>query len=482
MPTERENLSALIPQDFNIAENVLRAFFDAQNHLIFVLDNTVADGKTNTLLVMNPVENRKWDDILSNDWGVDLETVRPKKDNKYQKLDIEYSGLTEYDNLIRDYKSGKNLDNDLIALRVLRDASIRRVAAERLAAANDAADKSRETIARANDTIQELQTRLKQLRSKLGQERNDIGREPTKQSAAKILRTESQIDAANEKLRRAKKRMSNAQRRLIIADEDATAARALLEREPVFEPVVVPVTHVEESVINDQKNINSQPKVTEMADDEVKPLIDKNPKILDDEIAFKPIDFDTVDASPTIPVSQVIEPEPKENISNSFVAHETVENSTSQMFEPLNFTPITDIPPISAPSEETIFSDSSIVTDADITPNPVLDSIQPIEQPVISDAPTPDITPVIPMTPIAPAAAQRPTPPVSAAASMATPTVSTVTPPIGNNISTQQKRHGQSITYYIMLILLITLSVLTLWLYQQKSANTTPDLITPTTN
>ncbi len=483
MPTERENLSALIPQDFNIAGNVLRAFFDTQDHLIFVLDNTVADGKTNTLLVINPVENRKWDDILSNDWGVDLETVRPKKDNKYQKLDIEYSGLAEYDNLIRDFKSGKNLDNDLIALRVLRDASIRRVAAERLAAANDAADKSRETIARANDTIQELQTRLKQLRSKLGQERNAIGREPTKQSAAKILRTESQIDAANEKLRRAKKRMSNAQRRLIIADEDATAARALLEREPVFESTANQEQQFTESVIKDQENIHSQPKVTEMANDEVKPLIDENPKILDDEIAFKPIDFDMTATSPTIPVSQVIEPEKHtENISNSFVSNEMDANSTPQMFEPLNFTPITDIPQISVPSEETTFSDSNIVTDADVAPSPVLDSIQPIERPVISDAPTPDVTPVIPMAPIAPVAAQRPTPPVSAAASMATAPVSTDSPTVGTNMPTQQKRRGPSITYYIMLILLITLSVLTLWLYQQKSTNTTPDLMAPANN
>ena len=96
MPNERENLvQPLTFVDYDIAANVFRAYYDADNKVVFVIDYTVSDIKPNVLLVINPVGNRKWDDILMNDYGVDLETVRPKKDNKYQKLDNEYVGLAQ---------------------------------------------------------------------------------------------------------------------------------------------------------------------------------------------------------------------------------------------------------------------------------------------------------------------------------------------------------------------------------------------------
>ena len=225
--------SVLTSMEYNIAGNVLRAYYDADGKLVFVLDETVMSSKPNVLLVINPVGDRKWDDILANDYGVDLETVRPKKNNKYQKLDIEYTGLAEYDNLIQAYKSGGDLTRALVALTEFRDVAARRAAMERLEIAEDGAVRARETIARANDTIAELQTKLKQLRATLARQKKQVGREPTKKSASKILRTDAQIDATNEKLRRAKKRLANAQRRLIIADEDAQIARDILDNVPV---------------------------------------------------------------------------------------------------------------------------------------------------------------------------------------------------------------------------------------------------------
>ena len=108
--------SVLTFREYNIAGNVLRAYYDADDKLVFVLDSTLDDRKPNALLVINPVGDRKWDDILVNDYNVDLETVRPKKNNKYQKLDIEYSGLAEYDNLINAYENGDDLTAALTAL------------------------------------------------------------------------------------------------------------------------------------------------------------------------------------------------------------------------------------------------------------------------------------------------------------------------------------------------------------------------------
>ena len=116
---ERENISkntnygTLVMRPFDIAGNDIHAFYDAQNNLVFVLDNTINTQKTNVLLVINPNGDKKWDEILSSQYGVDLETIRPKVDNKYQKLDIEYSGLPVYEALINAYNNGDTFDFDI---------------------------------------------------------------------------------------------------------------------------------------------------------------------------------------------------------------------------------------------------------------------------------------------------------------------------------------------------------------------------------
>ena len=86
MTNEREQFfQPLTLVDYDIAGNSFRAYYDADRKLVFVIDFLIDDIKPNVLLVINPVGDRKWDDILENDYGVDLETVRPKKNNKYQK-------------------------------------------------------------------------------------------------------------------------------------------------------------------------------------------------------------------------------------------------------------------------------------------------------------------------------------------------------------------------------------------------------------
>lgn len=498
MPRERENRSKKIKVvEYNIKGNDFRAYYDGAHELIFVLDETINADKPNVLLVIDSFDDRKWDDVLSNDYGIDLETVRPKRDNKYQKLDIEYSGLDVYSELFDAYDAEESLKEPLENLKRFRIMSVRRAARERLDAAEDAAAKARETIERTNETISELRDRIKTLRSKLSEQRRGIGREPTKSSAAKILKTEAQIDATNEKLARAKKRLDNAQRRLVVAEDDAEIARAILARHADFDaprrtttkashattrrPVVTqPVVEDEEETddytddeendsnyaddyIEDTYEEDDSGADEEMPDnDAVKPLFDRDPEILDDNIAFKPIDFDA-------PVNSAPRSEPSPSYSEPVAP------------APLSFTP----PTSSAPVPENNTEETSV---------PMLDSLTPVEQPAELEN-TFVVEPAV-----EPAPADVNNEPVGTAAQMPEPVaeIETIEPvasvepiaparpvsPITGNTITQTDVHyakKPTFIYYIMLILLIALSIFTLWLYQTKNGAVLPDLAATTT-
>lgn len=487
MPNEREKL--LTMRQYKIAGNDLGAYYDNTGRLVFVLDQTITTDKPNVLLVIDAPDGRKWDDVLANDWHVDLETVRPKKNNKYQKLDIEYHALGAYNNLIRAYDEGADTEPALHMMENFRRASVRRSATERLGAAIAAADMARETIERTNDSIAELQSRLRELRSKLSQQKKSIGREPTKQSASKILRSESQIDATNEKLRRARRRLANAQRRLVAAEDDAHIARELLDRlgnntvaanahdvvtesvSPVvvastYAPAVVvdaplpqtvPAQHTEITVIQS----TNQPKAEEMADEEVKPLFDKDPEILDEEIAFKPIEFDTPAVAPETrpapaasPSNVVPEPEYVDVRSDaplSFVPPTSLHSETPVPASRLDndFAPISNVPPVSSA--------------------PVLDSLtpaQPVVAPVGPVQTMPVDTPESRPAPVMPAVGGNGGRPVS-------PISGGVVP-----VSGSSSRQKPTMIYYLMLVVLIVLAIFTLWLYQKRNSDTVPELET----
>ena len=405
--------------------------------MIFVLDETINADKPNVLLVIDSFDGRKWDDVLANDYNVDLETVRPKRDNKYQKLDIEYGGLDVYSGLIDANESGDDLDDALANLVRFRTMSVRRAARERLDAANDIINKSHETIERTNETISELRSRVKELRSRVAEHRRGIGREPTKASAAKILKTEAQIDATNEKLTRAKKRLASAQRRLSSAEDDAEIARAILARDVPMpqnkksvparvKPKPVALKSPAPTPVLNTDVASMEPKVEEMANDEVKPLFDKDPENLDDEIAFKPIDFGsdtelpTTDNAPeplsfTAPVQEFSEP--SENTQQPLLADETPELELQQIQQ------------------------EPISTEPNVTEEIVVEEQEPIAAPVVA---------VRPVSPIVEASA-----------------------PV------EQKSQKSTFMYYVMLVLLILLSIGTLWLYQKSNSENIPDLARP---
>lgn len=483
MAIERENdfslnngLGVLSMRGYDIEGNKIRAFFDASDNLIFVIDDTVTPDKPNALLIINSNDGRKWDDILSNDYAVSLEMVRPKKDNKYQKLDIEYAGLDGYDDLIRDYDDGADLAVPLAALAGFRRDASRRAATERLNAAESAAENARETIARAQESISEQQVRIKTLRTKLGQQKKAVGREPTKQSAAKILRTESQIDAIRDKQARAQRRLDNARRRLVAAEEDAEIARAILARhangEVASVPVVAPnrdvatVRSAPVAVVKDTpiakieiEEETLEPKAEEMAE-EVKPLFDKDPEILDEEIAFKPIDFGAIPVTPAPTAQPASAPrfddysEPAPVAPLSFVPPSVDTTPVQNYEETMRPAPVLDtITSVEMPAEQTL-------RPVPVMPEPVNQA--PQNEYVDAARPAP-IMPAVPGENAAPVAPVRPVSPVTG-----TPAA------MPGNGGADNRR--PTLLYYVLLIALIVLSVFTLWLYQKKNSDTVPDL------
>lgn len=512
MQNERENLyRPLTSRNYDISGNVFRAYYDADNKLVFVLDFVENETKPNVLLVINPVGDRKWDDILMNDYGMDLENVRPKKDNKYQKLDIEYTGLVEYDNLVRAYETGENMDGVLADLDYFRDMAARRAAEERLGAADLTFVRSRETIEKTNETISGLQLKLKTLRAKLVAQRKEIGREPTKQSAAKILRTESLIEVVNNKLMRAKKRLQKAQRRLAVAEEEIEVAQGILDIldgkyvgdgvdvnknlptkpvkadmvavEPAPMPVVTSGTQISDNT--------TETKAEKMADEEVKPLFDKDPNILDENIAFKPVEFDNYDVAPMVQTDDSEEPLsvlPVMDVPDVPVATEEY-SASSDVDEPLSFVP--PVPPmehvedvvVTTPVLDSIKSADAPVEQIDPELLPMIEPVaipdvsvaRPVEQPVAQYSESRvDQSVAVPkvasMSEIEPAPVDSGMRPVSPIAGNV-PDVPATTPVVMGT-----ERNRPTLLYYVMLIVLIVLSIFTLWVYQRSANDSLPEL------
>ena len=481
MKSEREikskhtNYGALHMRSVVINGNDINAFYDSSDNLVFVLDNTINVNKPNVLLVIDPDGDRKWDEILSNDYDVDLETIRPKVDNKYQKLDIEYSGLNVYDNLINAYNSGDDLDEELNQLNILRDSAIRHSAMARLNAANEVISKTNATIVKTKETIVQLNERIKTLRAKLSATKKEIGRVSTKQSAARILKLESQIEATNEKLKRAKKRLESAQKRLDVATADAELASAVLnqpstEIKQMSKPMTTKSNNKNKSVVVEPKHELQEYDDTEEDDadedfnnSDVKPLFDNDPQILNEDIAFKPISFNApvvpeitqseqkLDV-PTLP--ELPEPEKQENtpyLNDVFIAPEIKE---------------TEIPVLQPGVEEKTVE------------KPVLESLSSIDQ-VPEIKPVPDVPEMVEekpsvlesMTPVArqyePVVDEEPE-----TTTKQIPTENKLVAPMTESMRAEiigeDNKHKPTLTYYLLLIVLITLSVFTLWLYQKN--------------
>ena len=514
MQNERDTIfQPLTAIDYDIAGNSFRAYYDADNKLVCVVDFVTSDIKPNVLLVINPDGDRKWDDILLNDYGVDLETVRPKQNNKYQKLDIEYTGLSVYDNLIHAYSNGDDLTDVIGYLDAFHHDAAYRAAQERFDAAEMTANRARETIDRTMGVIAELQARLKVLRSKLALQRKSIGKEPTKKSASKILRTESQIDATSDKLMRAKKRLINAKRRLVVAEEDSEIARLILGNlgsvsglptKPLNTDIAVKQNPPVPMKQQDIQYTDTTLEADKMADnnEEVKPLFDKDPEIMDDEIAFKPINFgsddsDKEDYQTTLQAEE--QPETVfEPIPGIPEVPSVVENPVTQ---PVEFVPPTNFDSFNSSDNSSVDSSGALGV---FTPTPIIEEntkeyetltgwgndsndvintgtsfgatgvsetlAEEFQMPVATAPVTPVNEYENTVAEIEPAPIDSGMRPVSPIA----PDVPVVTSESDTNISISRAR--PSFAYYVLLILLIGLSIFTLWLYQKSTNGNLPEL------
>ncbi|MCL1786119.1 MAG: hypothetical protein FWG39_03150, partial [Alphaproteobacteria bacterium] len=296
------------------------------------------------------------------------------------------------------------------------------LAAARMAAANEQMRRAAETIAETEISINNGHSSIKQLKEKLSNLKSKVGREPTKESAAKILRAQAKMEQVTEKLKRAELRLRRARRRLADAENDAGLARAQIAAGPLYE---------------------NEPKVNDMSE-EVKPLFTKDPEIMDERIAFKPIEFGPSAA----PAPQ--QPE--------FVA------------PPLNLTPTSPFAQASGDRPRT--PAESFEGRAEYQPAQPAYAPAPVA-PTFAKAPAgepersagaPPMSPPPPMSPTrADFMANRPEPMTDE--------------PI--KITSGAGRSGPSAMYYVMLVLLIILSVLTLWLYQNRMTAGIPDILQP---
>ncbi len=545
MVSERESLyKKLTSVDFNITGSLLRAYYDADNKLVFVLDYLRNEIKPNVLLVLNAVGGRKWDDVLVNDYGIDLETVRPKENNKYQKLDVEYSGLAEYDAVLQAYNSGDGLDDALMNLNAFRSSAAMRAAVERRDDAELTVNKAQDTIDKTQEKLQDLHEKLKKLRSKLAGYRANVGKEPTKQSAAKILRVEAQIDSTDEKINRAKNRLAKAQKRLALAQDEIDAANAILDllnnvnlpAKPVMTDMAVVSNaqlpaEIDDDFIDDEiekmlEDVeNFEPKAEIMADD-VKPLLDKDPNVLDEHIAFKPVDFSGAQVDNNIPVVQP-----------NFMPETFEESADYEEVEPMSSDALDLSKPLYSDGADAEVKDDGFVlpmpVEKIIEDNPIIEDnaeaeekidpellgvFKPVEIPQIVDEvehsvvphsqfeeketdvyekplQAPIYEPIMPQpvvteevqndgfnvendvsfekTEVAMAPISSDYRPVSP---MASNTDNDSAAPIdvvsANSVGTRKP----TFVYYIMLILLIVLSIFTLWFYQKSAGDSTPVL------
>jgi len=418
----------IMTESFNISGNKFSAFYDADHKLIFVLDETHTENTPNILLVIAEREGRKWDDILSNDYKMDLEDVRPKKDNKYQKLDINYTGLPVYGQLIADYKTGGAIDTALDNLNKFRITVGQELALARLNAAMREIEISTETIRKTEESLIKLHSHIKALKTKLRKIRSEVGKKPTKESAAKILKIQSQIDKANEKEKRAKARLRRAKKRQEDAKNDSIAARNTLK-----------ATNTVQDLINIEKSQEPQ-----MAD-EPKPLFNKDPEIIDDKIAFQPIGFEMPSFNPT-----------DFNVEQTNSENNTVAPEPTVIEEPvINNEPMVVKPVINTPEPEII--------PATIPVNTPQQTIAVPQQQPAAKLPEPE-QPVQPAVP--PAEMERPASPIT------NPDVTVLQPPAGSK--------KPSPAYYIMLVILIGLCILTLSIYQSRmDKSATPNLAQP---
>ena len=185
-------------------------------------------------------------------------------------------------------------------------------------------------------------------------------------------------------------------------------------------------------------------------------MFDENPNNLNEDIAFKPINFDT--PAITTPVNTdntsvpVFNPEP--------IFEDKEEESETEDFVAPDISHIQEPKPVL----------ESMTPVNQEEPKPVLESITPVTEEPVQQTSVPVHQEVVPVADTEPEIVAGPELPAVAPVAPVPPVVNT----FNANVTPENSRSKPTFMYYLLLIVLIILSIFTLWLYQKHIGTNEP--------
>lgn len=442
----------LIKKDFIAGDIKFSAWIDTHGHVAWALDTTRDRVLPDAMLVIDRDDNlpdRKWDDILTKDFDTDPEIVRPREDNKYQKLDISYDGLSIYQAAVDALETGGKVSDSV--LRALGNFRINAGAAnamKRIADNQEILDKVSNTLVVSDKTALKIKGDIALLKERLASQKSAMGFEPTKAAAAKILKTQSQIEAAQEKSKKNALRKKRTEKKIANANEEIKTWTDQLEYlqglgatlpdadEPIEDSNVAPLIQTDPNIVDEEKAFQAidieQP---EEAEEETKEGETEMPT------EFKPMSWDAPEPeipaqTPAAQVETLVQPVVQTPTESRAAQVSDVESAAYPSFAP----PVSNAYPMQTRAPQIDQSEPVPVAPAEI---PVPSSFAPNFTPAPA---TDDFRP-------APAAPQS-------------------APETEGQMITQAredaKRAEPGSGYYLLLLLLVIASIATLYIYQKR--------------
>ncbi|MCL2629485.1 MAG: hypothetical protein FWD33_02225 [Alphaproteobacteria bacterium] len=292
----------LFKKDFSAGGIEFSAWLDTRDRAAFALDTTRDEVLPDFMIILEPDPlhpDRKWDDILKKDFDTDPEIVRPREDNKYQKLDIQYSGLEYYQAIV-------NGDDSRGAVKLLKSFRMNAAAVsaqKRIEDNREILGKVTKTLATTKKTKSKIKSGIHDLTEKLASQRGLVGFEPTKAAASKILKTQSQIEALHEKAKKNETRAKRTVKKIEAAEGEIETNTEWLNRllamgAELPEPAAKADQEFDTPRLEDIPDEYEDEDFAEEAEEEaeaesdIQPLLEDNPEIVDNTKAFQNVDHE----------------------------------------------------------------------------------------------------------------------------------------------------------------------------------------------
>lgn len=208
------------------------AFYADHGHLLFVLDKTCDQITPNVRLILNKDPknpDRKWDEILSKDYGLDLQQIRPKKGHLFQKLDIEYDNLSVYERAFDNPKDDILLNRIVINKEKAAFAhALKRMEEERygLEKAEETVEGSMNALKAVRKSLALAQARMQKLKALKKEHPHKVDEEKESRALELLYKAIEKEKIRERRVKRAKVRIEKSRREL-----DAIHARLQLIQE-----------------------------------------------------------------------------------------------------------------------------------------------------------------------------------------------------------------------------------------------------------